>query len=42
MFHHKTDEILKDPSNVFVIADNILIVGYDGKGHDHNTMKGYT
>ena len=40
MFESKIDEIFKDLPNVFDIADDILIVGYnvDGKDHDR-TLK---
>ena len=31
----KIDEIFKDLPNVFGIADDILIVGYDNDGKDH-------
>ena len=36
MFEHKTDKILKNFPNVFGIADDILVVGYDTvqKHHD--------
>ena len=36
--HHtpKIGKIFKDLSNVFGIADKILIVGYDADGRDHN------
>ena len=40
MFQQKIDEIFKDLLNVFGIADDILIVGYevDGKG-DNRTLR---
>ena len=36
IFQRKIDEIFKELPNVFDIADDILVVGYDvdGKGHD--------
>ena len=36
IFHHKIDEIFSDMPNVFGIADDILVIGYneDGKHHD--------
>ena len=42
MFQRKTGEIFKYLSNVFGIADGILVVGYDvdGKNHD-DTIKEY-
>ena len=40
MFQQKIDEIFKDLSNIFDIADNILIMGYHADGRDHNrTLK---
>ena len=40
MFQKKIDEILIDLPNVFVSADDILIVGYDTNGRDHDeTLK---
>ena len=39
MFQRKIDEIFKDLPNVFGIADDILVVGYDVDGKDHvNTL----
>ena len=35
MLQDKIDEIFKDLPNVFGIADNILVVGYDSDGKDH-------
>ena len=36
----KMDEIFKDLPNVFVITDDILVVGYDRDGKDHDgTLK---
>ena len=32
----KIDEMFQDLSNVFGIADGILIVGYDTDGRDHD------
>ena len=39
MFQRKIDEIFKDMPNVFSIADDILVAGYeaDGKDHDETT-----
>ena len=40
MFQQKIDEISKDVPNVFGIADDILIVGYNADGRDHDkTLK---
>ena len=40
MFQRKIDEIFKDLPNVFDIADDILGVGYDVDGKDHdNTIQ---
>ena len=36
MFQHKIDEIFNDMPNVFGIADDILVVGYDNNGRDHD------
>ena len=36
MFQRKIDEIFKDLPNVFGIADDILTVGYDVDGKDHD------
>ena len=36
MFQCKTDEIFSDMPNVFGIADNILVIGYDENGADHD------
>ena len=36
MFQHKIDEIFSDMPNVFGIADDILVMGYDGNGADHD------
>ena len=36
MFQQKTDEILKDLPNIFGVADDILIVGYDLDGQDYD------
>ena len=35
MFQHKIDKIFYDMPNVFGIADNILVIGYDKNGTDH-------
>ena len=37
MFQCKTDEIFSDMPNVFGIVDDILIIGYDENGADHDT-----
>ena len=34
----KIDEIFKEVPNVFGIEDNILVVGYDSNGADHDRM----
>ena len=36
MFQRKIDEIFNDIPNKFGIADNILVIGYDKDGADHN------
>ena len=36
MFQHKIDEIFKNLPNVFGITDDILVVGYDADGNDHD------
>ena len=36
MFQCKNDEIFNDMPNVFGIADNILVIGYDGDWGDHD------
>ena len=38
MFQHKIDEIFKNFPNVFGIADDILVVGYDTDRKDHDEM----
>ena len=39
VFQRKIDEIFKDLPNVFGSADDILVVGYDVDGKDHeNTL----
>ena len=38
MFHCKIDEILKTLPDVFGIADDILVVGYDKNGKVHDEM----
>ena len=35
-FSKKFDKIIKDLPNVFGIADDILIAGYDSDGKDHD------
>ena len=36
MFQRKIDKIFKNVPNVFCIADDILVVGYDRDGKDHD------
>ena len=36
MFQHKIDKIFNDMPNVFGIADDILVIGYDKEGKDHD------
>ena len=36
MFQHKIDKIFNDMPNVFGIADDILVIGYNKDGTDHN------
>ena len=36
MFQCKIDEMFNDMLNVFGIADDILVIGYDKNGADHN------
>ena len=36
MFQHKIDEIFNDMQNVFGIADDILVIGYNKDGADHD------
>ena len=38
MFQRKTNEIFKGLPNVFGTADDILIVGYDADGTDHDRI----
>ena len=38
MFQQKIDKILKNLPDVFGIADDILVVGYDTDGKDHDEM----
>ena len=38
MFQCKIDEIFKELSNVFAIADDSLIVDNDADGKDHDRM----
>ena len=40
MFQQRTDEIFKDLPCIFGIADDILIVGYDADGINHNRTLG--
>ena len=42
MFQRKPDKIFKDLHNVFGIADEILVVGYDNDGKDDgDTLQKY-
>ena len=36
MFQRKIDKIFKELPNVFGIADDILVVGYEADGKDHD------
>ena len=36
MFQHKIDEIFNDMPNVFGIMDDILVIGYNEDGADHD------
>ena len=36
MFQHKIDKIFNNMLNVFGIADDILVIGYDKNGADHD------
>ena len=36
MFQHKIDKIFNDMPNVFGITDDILVIGYDKDGADHD------
>ena len=38
MFQHKIDKILNDMPNVFGIADDILVIGYNDDGPDQDAM----
>ena len=38
MFQYKIDEIFNDMLNVFGIADDILVIGYDKDGADHDEV----
>ena len=39
MFLRKNDVIVKELSNVYGMAVDILVVGYDNNGVDHNKTK---
>ena len=40
MFQQKNDEIFKGLQNIFGIADDILIVGYqDGRDHEKTLLR---
>ena len=36
MFQHKIDKIFSDMSNVFGVMHDILVIGYDNNGVDHD------
>ena len=36
IFQHKINEIFNDMPNVFGIADDILVIGYNNDGKDHD------
>ena len=36
IFQHKIDEIFNDKPDIFGIADDILVIGYDEDGADHD------
>ena len=38
MFQCKIDEIFSDMPNVFGIVDNILVIGYNNNGADHDAV----
>ena len=38
MFQCKTDKIFSDMPNIFCITDDILVIGYDDNGTDHDAM----
>ena len=38
MFQCKRDEIFSDMPNVFGIVDDILVIGYDNNGADHDAV----
>ena len=38
MFQWKIDEIFKEVPNVFGVADDILMIGYDVVSRDHDKM----
>ena len=38
MFQCKIDKIFNDMPNIFGIADDILVIGYDNDGTDHDAM----
>ena len=38
MFQHKIDEIFNDMPDVFGTADDILVIGYDEDGTDHEEV----
>ena len=38
MFQCKIDEIFSDMSNIYGITDDILVIGYDEDGADHDAV----
>ena len=38
MFQHKIDKIFNDMPNIFGIADDILVIGYNKDGTDHDEV----
>ena len=36
MFQYKINKIFNDMPNIFGIADDILVIGYDEDGKDHD------
>ena len=37
-FQHKMDKIFSDMPNIFGIVDDILVIGYDDNGTDHDAV----
>ena len=38
MFQCKIDKIFSDMPNIFVITDDIVVIGYDKNGADHDAV----